>query len=140
MKIVSILMSVVLALVIFGSAQADYEDTATDMIDLISIERGYMPLKERVVRLDQNELVSFKSYMVGHHTYKFVAVCDEDCTDVDLRLYDARGNLVARDTLVDDVPEIDITPRWSETFTVVVTMAQCNREPCRTVISSYRTE
>lgn len=42
------------------------------------------------------------------YEYLFVAVCDQDCTDVDLLLYDPAGALVTSDTSVNAYPDLTV--------------------------------
>lgn len=62
--------------------------------------------------------------------YFIVGVCDQDCSDLDLKLHDENGNLVAEDELDDDAPVLRITPRWSGKFQLTVTMYACSSAPC----------
>jgi hypothetical protein len=73
----------------------------------------------------------------GGTTYALVGVCDNDCTDVDFRLFDPNGNEVASDVATDDTPVISITPRRSGQYTLQVVMADCRAEPCRYGIGVY---
>ncbi|MDX2256990.1 MAG: hypothetical protein NW214_15865 [Pseudanabaenaceae cyanobacterium bins.39] len=70
-------------------------------------------------------------------SYAIVGVCDNDCRDIDLELYDDNGNLVASDTQNDDTPVIRITPRWNAEFTIRVVMASCSNSPCRYGIGTF---
>ncbi|MGB7712580.1 MAG: hypothetical protein WBL95_24110 [Microcoleus sp.] len=63
-------------------------------------------------------------------SYAFVGVCDEDCRDIDLQVYDENGNLVDSDTDTDDYPMVRVNPRWSGRFRVKVTMANCTASTC----------
>jgi hypothetical protein len=63
--------------------------------------------------------------------YQIMGQCDNDCTDLDLTLYDGASNQIAQDIELDDVPVVAVTPRRSGTFRVRVTMATCSAEPCR---------
>ncbi|MEA5477806.1 hypothetical protein VB774_09255 [Pseudanabaena galeata UHCC 0370] len=63
--------------------------------------------------------------------YAIIGVCDNDCRDIDLQLYDDNGNLVASDTKDDDTPVVRITPRWNAQFTIRVIMSSCSNAPCR---------
>ena len=47
--------------------------------------------------------------VVGGTSYQIVGVCDTDCSDLDLVLYDRDGEPVAEDILPDDVPIIEVT-------------------------------
>ena len=63
--------------------------------------------------------------------YQIMGACDEDCTDLDLTLYDGRGNVVDSDVLDDDYPLVSVTVSRSGAFRVRVSMAACSAEPCR---------
>jgi hypothetical protein len=63
--------------------------------------------------------------------YEIMGACDEDCSDLDLILYDGRGNVVDSDMLDDDFPIVSISVTHSGVFSVRVSMAECSAEPCR---------
>jgi hypothetical protein len=62
--------------------------------------------------------------------YRIVAVCDQDCSDIDLRLNDQNNNEVAADVAMDDRPIVQVTPRWTGPFQLNVVMATCTVAPC----------
>jgi hypothetical protein len=62
--------------------------------------------------------------------YFIAAVCDQDCSDLDLKLFDENDNVIAEDALVDDAPIVRVTPRWSGKFRLNVTMFDCGNAPC----------
>lgn len=70
-------------------------------------------------------------------SYAIIGVCDADCRDIDLKLYDDNGNLIRSDTQRDDTPIVRFTPRWNARFTIRVTMASCSNAPCRFGIGSF---
>ena len=63
--------------------------------------------------------------------YFIMGVCDEDCSDLDLVLYDRAGNIVDSDMAMDDYPIVNVVPSRSGTYTVEVRMATCSIAPCR---------
>ncbi len=63
-------------------------------------------------------------------SYGIVGVCDRDCRDLDIALYDSRGNLIASDLQDDDIPAMSITPSRSGTYRIRVDMASCNTNIC----------
>ena len=63
-------------------------------------------------------------------TYQIVGVCDEDCKDVDMEVFDARGNSVGADTLADDYPRVQVTPASTGAYSVKIWLHQCSTEPC----------
>lgn len=70
-------------------------------------------------------------------SYGIVGVCDSDCRDLDIALYDSRGNLIASDLEDDDIPVITINPSRSGTYRVRVDMASCNTNPCYYGIGAF---
>jgi hypothetical protein len=63
-------------------------------------------------------------------SYGIVGVCDRDCRDLDISLYDSRGNRIASDLGDDDIPAITINPYSSGTYRVKVDMASCDTRNC----------
>lgn len=63
-------------------------------------------------------------------TYRLFAVCDNDCSDVDLELYDAEGTFVGRDVAVNDAPYVEITPAADGVVYARIWLAACEAEPC----------
>jgi hypothetical protein len=63
-------------------------------------------------------------------SYQIVGVCDQDCKDVDMEVYDSSGNSVGSDTLADDYPRVAFVPATSGTYSVKIWLHQCSTEPC----------
>jgi tetratricopeptide (TPR) repeat protein len=72
----------------------------------------------------------------GH--YLLVGICDDDCSDLDLKLYDGNHKLIAEDTDSDDTPSIAVTAGSSGRFYLRVIMATCSLDPCRFGIQSFK--
>ncbi|NMF63480.1 hypothetical protein DP113_21160 [Brasilonema octagenarum UFV-E1] len=62
--------------------------------------------------------------------YAIIGVCDRDCRDLDIGLYDSAGNLIASDSDNDDTPAIGINPNYSGAYRIRVNMASCSDNPC----------
>lgn len=62
--------------------------------------------------------------------YGIVSVCDEDCRDIDLSIYDSNGNLIDSDIEYDDHPMVSVNPNWSGRFRVKVKMTNCPTGAC----------
>lgn len=62
--------------------------------------------------------------------YIFEGVCDRDCSDLDLQLFDENGNLIDEDLRANDEPVVSVVPSWTGTFYVKVIMATCYVSPC----------
>ena len=62
--------------------------------------------------------------------YGLIGVCDNDCGDVDLKLYDENYHLIDTDTSAGDVPVVSVQPRWSGKYYVEVDMESCRTNYC----------
>jgi len=63
-------------------------------------------------------------------TYSILGVCDEDCADIDLVLFDENQNRIDADSLANAYPMLEVTPRWTGTFTIRAEMHDCAYSPC----------
>jgi len=80
--------------------------------------------------LRDDETASHSMDVIGGNQYALFGACDNDCTDVDLKIFDQSGNLLMQDIAVDDTPVLLFTANGSGTYRVQVVMATCNRNPC----------
>ena len=80
--------------------------------------------------LRDDETASHTMDVVGGNEYVLMGACDNDCTDVDLKIYDQSGTLLMQDIAVDDTPVLVFTANSSGRYRVQVIMATCNRAPC----------
>lgn len=71
-------------------------------------------------------------------SYAFLGVCDQDCHDIDLRLYDPDGDVVSSDVGTDDWPVVSFSPSATGTYTLRVEMARCDKDPCYYGIGVYK--
>ncbi|MET0648842.1 MAG: hypothetical protein ABW208_19710, partial [Pyrinomonadaceae bacterium] len=83
------------------------------------------------------ETSSFALSLNGGTEYRLVSACDNDCSDIDIVVYDENGNQVASDTSRDDKPVVSVTPRWTGQFRIKVTMYKCSNSPCAYGISVF---
>jgi len=122
-------------------AQSSYEQQVNRLLNLtqnLANSRGFSSSharyqgqlrngEERSVTLDLNAGVS----------YMMVAQCDNDCSDIDMWLYDENGNLIDEDVLVDDTPITEVTPIRNARFTLRTRMITCSVQPCYYGIGVY---
>ena len=90
--------------------------------------------------LDEGESTEFVFSVEGPGDYRALAVCDNDCTDVDLTLYDLDGSMIDQDIELDDFPYVDTGVLGSgvtQRFVVEVSMPACEVEPCRFAIAVF---
>jgi hypothetical protein len=69
--------------------------------------------------------------------YRVVAVCDVDCRNIDLRLYDQMGNPIIADGAVGRAATITSQPRWTGPFVVEVRITHCRAAPCYFALNVY---
>ena len=69
--------------------------------------------------------------------YRIIGVCDNDCSDLDLKLFNIAGTNVAEDLETDDVPVLSITPPATREYTVRAIMEECGASPCRYGVGVY---
>jgi len=62
--------------------------------------------------------------------YALVGVCDQDCGDLDARLFDPAEREIGRDVEKDDVPVVEMTADKSGEYTMRIEMAECSDQPC----------
>lgn len=93
--------------------------------------RGYTLTHEPMIdALDRGRSDYITINLRAGTSYGIVGVCDRDCRDLDIALYDSRGNLITSDLEDDDIPAITINPSRSGTYRVRVDMANCNTNAC----------
>ena len=117
-------------------AQTAWRDQIERQITGSSIVSGYRDegyAQSHDVRYDlvadgETRAVTFA--LEGGRTYRFVAKCDLDCSDLDVRVYDDRGTLVDSDVELDDHPIASASPTRDGTYRVEVTMADCSVSRC----------
>lgn len=88
--------------------------------------------------LNHNRQTVYTYQMTAGRLYGFAAVCDQDCSDLDLVLLDEDGQTVKRDLEEDDKPIIAYRPSRSGTYRLQVRMAQCSQSPCRFGLAVYQ--
>lgn len=70
---------------------------------------------------------TIKTTLKANTQYVLVGGGCNDAYDVDIIVYDQNMNEVGRDTKVDAVPVVRITPKWSGTFYLKVKLANSTR-------------
>ena len=99
---------------------------------------GYDLQEFQTDALDESESKEYVFTLEDGYEYSIVAVCDDDCDDVDACLYDENSNEIECDEEVDDFPIVEVTPKWSGLFTLDVKMYSCSVEPCNIGYAIFR--
>lgn len=93
---------------------------------------GFAPAIHRALgRLGERGTEEHNLTLPGDHDVTVVGLCDADCPDLDLVLFDEAGNLIDADTETDAFPLVGFTTDSSvRTYVLRVGMTQCTRGPC----------
>ncbi len=115
-------------------AETDYEGQVRYQLDALHrtlAREGYVrTVDAHVARINADSRERFTVDLDAGVEYRIVATCDNDCTDVDLYLYDPTGELVDSDQLDDDVPVVSVTPRKGGRYALEGAMYECSTEFC----------
>lgn len=72
--------------------------------------------------------------------YVLVGVCDNDCSDIDLSIFDGSGTQLDSDYEGDAYPVVEVTPSGTASYRVHTYMASCETEPCFFGVGVYASE
>lgn len=136
----TLLVAAALVTLVPGALAAQRCDTDNEYMDLVRqqavaagdsfADAGYRVADMICGSMGEGGEDWFDVRMEVGHRIAFVAVCDQDCSDIDLSLY-AGDLLIAEDVLEDDVPVIEIGPAaGGGDFRLKVSMYACSTEPC----------
>ncbi len=130
----SLIGSCVLLLTAPAAVQAQYQEQVTNQLDAangIMNESGFTLVRSYLtgsLNDDTSERVALDLQAgIGYQIWGF---CDNDCSDLDLTLYDPGGNVVATDVELDDTPLLIITASMSGSYSLEVKMIDCSVSPC----------
>ncbi len=133
MSILATAAFVILALPRAASA-GEYTDQVNGqlaIVKLAALTDGWTEThNDRLDSLNSGQSDSFTFTLRRGRSYKVLSVCDEDCSDLDLTLYDEYNNKIGQDLQTDSLPIIGVNPRWTGKYRLVVKMYSCHRNPC----------
>ena len=87
--------------------------------------------------LQQGQTWNVPASLYAGYDYRIVGVCDRDCADLDLVLFDPNGASVSQDTSADDHPVVSAAPSANGTFTIQVQMYNCSVAPCYYAVALF---
>jgi hypothetical protein len=87
--------------------------------------------------LQPSEAWNIPVQMQVGYEYQIVGVCDRDCSDLDMRLYDGNGGLIIEDTSTSSQPNVGVLPTASGAFTIQIHMYACSVAPCYYAVALY---
>ena len=122
-----------------GNRWEDQVQTYLSRAARVLEERGYVETQERYVEsLRESRSHTIRLTLRADESYSIVGVCDNDCSDLDFKLYDDADNLIDEDMETDDTPIVSVTPRRTGEFRLSVQMADCTNEPCYFGVGVWR--
>ena len=117
-----------------GALHAQYQQQVQTQMTQYSqpfLNSGYSSVTTLVTgSLSASSNTSHAVSLNGGRRYAIVGVCDNDCHDVDLRLFAPDGNSVASDVALDDHPTLNFTAPVSGEYRLQVDMVTCSHNPC----------
>lgn len=114
-------------------AQSQWREQVNTQIDRASKilrERGFEKTDTYDGSLDHDASESLSLSLRAGRQYALLAVCDNDCTDIDLRLYNSSDKEVDVDIEDDDNPIVVVAPERDGKYRLKITMAKCSASPC----------
>lgn len=87
--------------------------------------------------LAQGQSWNVPAQLVAGYDYRVLGVCDRDCADLDLVLFDSAGRQVSQDTTTSSQPVVGVQPTYNDNFTIQVQMYNCSVAPCYYALALY---
>lgn len=81
-------------------------------------------------KLPRDTVHGLRVWLEADLHYVILGVCDQDCLDIDLVLYDENGHVIDKDLMRDDRPAVQARPAWSGPFVIEVAIPVCLASRC----------
>lgn len=124
-------------------AQSNVSGLMTRLLDTTAKQsvKGYTRpgnVRPRMGKLEQNSQIEMSFRLRQGQKYGFVAVCDQNCNDIDLGLVDADGQLIEEDVDSDETAAIVYTAEETGVYDLAVIMPSCDQTECAYAVGVYR--
>lgn len=131
---------VISMLVCFGGILKSQTSVEKQLLGVAVLEAvdGYSFFYEKYGKLNQNYYQDHSVYMYAGKRYRIHGSCDNDCRDLDIKIFDGYGNTIANDNSYGDLPYTLVNVYSSGYFTVRVSMENCSRGPCAYGFAVFR--
>lgn len=130
--------ALVAAMPAFAQDWATLRDALLDQAGRLFAEEGYHAVGfVHEGALDNGEAARVTLPLREGGEIVLVGVCDGDCSDMDLTLFDPGGTQLAADIETDDVPIVRTTPGRTGAYSVTVQMAACSVDPCGFALQAF---
>jgi hypothetical protein len=98
-------------------------------IDAVSRSSGGMVVKQTGV-LNTDESATLRTPLSQGIVYTIVAVCDDDCSRLQLTLLTTSGSEIAKERNSESLPSLHFTPAATQPYGIRVVMEGCRLNPC----------
>ncbi len=89
-----------------------------------------LPVVKRSGMLNTDEAASFQTTLLERTSYAIVAVCDDDCSRLQLTLLTPSGSEIAKERNSESLPTLHFTAETTTPYGVRVVMEGCRWNPC----------
>ena len=89
-----------------------------------------LPIVKRSGMLNTDEAASFQTTLVQRTSYAIVAVCDDDCSRLQLTLLKPSGSEIFKERNSESLPTLHFTAETTLTYRIRVVMEGCRWNPC----------
>lgn len=101
-----------------------------EIAETLGVATQEMSQKPYVESLWQDESSYFPLKLKEGKNYAILGVCDKDCEDIDLKLYDNNGKIIDYDTASDNTPLVTVTTEETQELKIKIEMSTCAVAPC----------
>ncbi|HKO35409.1 MAG TPA: zinc-ribbon domain-containing protein [Pyrinomonadaceae bacterium] len=91
----------------------------------------------KIAALSNGETASFTLQLRSGWQYNLISACDNNCSDIDIYVYDWYGNSIASNVSRDDTPVVAIDVNRTGEYTIKVKMYKCNVLTCVYGIAAF---
>lgn len=98
-------------------------------VEAVSRSSG-APVVKHSGALNTDESASFQTTLLQNTRYAIIAVCDDDCTRLQLTLLTSSGSEIAKERNSESLPSLHFTPATTMTYGIRVVMEGCRWNPC----------
>jgi len=89
-----------------------------------------LPVVRRSGMLNTDEAASFQTTLAQHTPYAIIAVCDDDCSRLQLTLLSPSGSDIAKERNSESLPTLHFTAETTAVYGIRVVMEGCRWNPC----------
>ena len=105
------------------------QERAQRAIDAVATSSPRAVVK-RSGMLNTDEAASFQTTLAQHTPYAIIAVCDDDCSRLQLTLLTSSGSEIAKERNSESLPTLHFTTATTAVYGIRVVMEGCRWNPC----------